>query len=110
MTMTLSEISSARPARRRILYLYSGEQNDTNLGFYYLRARYLSAGNGRFETADPMSTAEGPVSNRYIYASDRPTDLADPSGLWPTDTHNYIIEHALLLLAPPVLSLEDIRY
>jgi hypothetical protein len=24
------------------VYLYSGEQNDPNLGFYYLRARYLS--------------------------------------------------------------------
>src|SRR5439155_10958904 len=34
------------------VYLYSGEQSDPNLGFYYLRARYLNAGTGRFVNAD----------------------------------------------------------
>ena len=44
-------------------YLYSGEQFDANLGFYYLRARYLNPSSGRFwsmdsfagESADPIS-------------------------------------------------------
>ena len=29
-------------------YLFSGEQFDADLGFYYLRARYLNAVTGRF--------------------------------------------------------------
>ena len=33
-------------------YLYSGEQFDANLGFYYLRARYLNPESGMFWTMD----------------------------------------------------------
>jgi len=33
-------------------YLFTGEQYDPNAGFYYLRARYYDAGNGRFTNAD----------------------------------------------------------
>ncbi|MCS7090337.1 MAG: RHS repeat-associated core domain-containing protein [Verrucomicrobiota bacterium] len=32
------------------VYLYCGEQFDPHLGFYYLRARYLHPGTGRFWT------------------------------------------------------------
>lgn len=89
------------------VYLYSGEQNDPNLGFYYLRARYFSTSRGRFLTQDSVRpNPQEPMSiNRFMFAFDRPTDLADPSGLWPTDTHNFILESAFELFLPP----DDIR-
>jgi RHS repeat-associated protein len=34
------------------VYLYSGEQNDGNLGLYYLRARYYDQLTGRFRSGD----------------------------------------------------------
>ncbi|MGH9762798.1 MAG: hypothetical protein ACREAC_18400, partial [Blastocatellia bacterium] len=34
------------------VYLYSGEQFDPDLGFYYQRARYLNMASGRFWTSD----------------------------------------------------------
>ena len=66
------------------LYLYSGEQNDPNLGLYYLRARYLATGVGRFWVAD---TFEGSVSlpkslHGYAYVEDDPVNNQDPSGRW----------------------------
>jgi RHS repeat-associated protein len=36
-------------------YLYSGEQFDANLGFYYLRARYMNPSTGRFLVMDPLA-------------------------------------------------------
>src|SRR5208283_1868208 len=37
------------------VYLYRGEQYDSDLGFYYLRARYFNPMTGRFLTKDPVS-------------------------------------------------------
>lgn len=64
------------------VYLYSGEQNDPNLGLYYLRARYLSQSSGRFWTMDTSpGYVEAPLSShKYIYAGDNPVDNLDPSG------------------------------
>ena len=75
------------------VYLYSGEQNDPNLGIYYLRARWLNANSGRFLTVDPLEPDEEiPEStNRYDYTFNRPTDLTDPSGKWPWYIHNQIL-------------------
>src|SRR5262249_19980601 len=36
------------------VYLFAGEQRDTNVGLDYLRARYLSVGAGRFTSHDPL--------------------------------------------------------
>jgi RHS repeat-associated protein len=63
-------------------YLYSGEQFDANLGFYYLRARYLNASGGRFWTGDSY---EGDVFDpkslhKYLYAEADPANRLDPSG------------------------------
>jgi RHS repeat-associated protein len=84
------------------VYLYSGEQSDPNLGLYYLRARYLNQLNGRFITTDPLPPVEDePLSiHRYAYAFNRPIDLHDPSGLWPTDIHNDILDRAFHDLQP----------
>jgi len=62
--------------------LYAGEEFDEDLGFYYLRARFLDTVKGRFHTQD---TFEGindePLSlNAYIYANSDPINNQDPFG------------------------------
>jgi fibro-slime domain-containing protein/RHS repeat-associated protein len=64
-------------------YLFMGEQFDANLGFYYLRARYMNPFNGRFVTRD---THEGSVFDpstlhRYLYVANDPVNKIDPSGM-----------------------------
>jgi RHS repeat-associated protein len=64
------------------VYLYRGEQYDTDLGLYYLRARYLSPLTGRFLTTDLAEGAiDDPVTlNRYLYADADPVNRMDPTG------------------------------
>jgi RHS repeat-associated protein len=63
-------------------YLYSGEQFDPNVGFYYLRARYMNPSTGRFQTMDEFEGLKfDPLSlHKYTYANADPVDLVDPSG------------------------------
>ncbi|MBC2711713.1 MAG: cadherin-like domain-containing protein [Desulfosarcina sp.] len=63
-------------------YLYTGEQYDPNVGFYYLRARYYDENTGRFVTHDPvLGNQFEPVSlHRYLYANVNPVMYFDPSG------------------------------
>lgn len=63
-------------------YLYSGEQFDANLGFYYLRARYMNAASGRFWTIDSFEGRDSvPLSlHKYLYTLGDPVNNIDPSG------------------------------
>ena|GEM_PF-6317430 len=63
-------------------YLYAGEQFDANLGFYYLRARYMNPSNGRFHSMDSYEgSAFEPVTlHKYLYANANPENNIDPSG------------------------------
>ncbi len=63
-------------------YLYSGEQFDANLGFYYLRARYINPESGRFWTVDGFDghITESKSLHKYTYADSNPTNRVDPSG------------------------------
>jgi RHS repeat-associated protein len=63
-------------------FLYCGERWDANLGFYYLRARYMNPGTGRFWTMDEMNKgrAAGLSLHRYLYALATPVNDQDPSG------------------------------
>ncbi len=63
-------------------YLFTGEQRDPNLGFYYLRARYLNPGTGRFWTRDTYagSIFDPPSLHRYTYVHNDPVNGTDPSG------------------------------
>ncbi len=63
-------------------YLYTGQQYDPNLGFYYLRARYYQPENGRFISMDPfMGHIHDPISlHKYLYAHNNPVNLYDPTG------------------------------
>ena len=63
-------------------YLYRGEQYDSDLGLYYLRARYYNPATGRFVERDPL---DGYINvpatlHKYLYASGNPVNRIDPSG------------------------------
>ena len=63
-------------------YLYTGQQWDSDLGRYYLRARYYDAGRGRFATLDPADgSLANPISlNKYLYGNADPVTFIDPTG------------------------------
>ena len=63
-------------------YLYRGEQFDSDLGLYYLRARYYNPSTGRFLSRDPE---DGKIKisatlHKYLYASGDPVNRIDPTG------------------------------
>ncbi|MCA9405380.1 MAG: hypothetical protein KC684_02500 [Candidatus Omnitrophica bacterium] len=63
-------------------YLFTGEQYDPNIGFYYLRARYYMPQQGRFLTMDtwPGSVYDPPSLHKYLYTHADPVNNIDPSG------------------------------
>jgi RHS repeat-associated protein len=63
-------------------YLYCGEQYDSDLGLYCLRARYHNPDTGRFWTQDSYEGfGEDPMSlHKYTYGSNNPANACDPSG------------------------------
>jgi RHS repeat-associated protein len=77
-------------------YLYRGEQYDSDLGLYYLRARYYNPTTGRFLSRDPndpqpidpdhqLYDAEvAPIDlkalHKYLYAGGDPVNTIDPRG------------------------------
>jgi RHS repeat-associated protein len=69
-------------------YLYRGEQYDSDLGLYYLRARYYNPSTGRFLSRDPENgKAKFPASlHKYLYAGGDPVNRIDPCGRdWVSD-------------------------
>ncbi len=63
-------------------YLFAGEQFDSVLDQYYLRARYYSQGTGRFTQQDTyLGNNSDPVSlHKYLYANADPVMYTDPTG------------------------------
>jgi RHS repeat-associated protein len=63
-------------------YLYRGEQYDSDLGLYYLRARYYNPNTGRFLSRDPLEgdPADPQSLHKYLYAGGDPVNRIDPSG------------------------------
>lgn len=62
--------------------MYRGEQFDSDLGLYYLRARYYNPTTGRFMSRDPEDGKPiDPTSlHKYLYAGGDPVNGLDPSG------------------------------
>jgi RHS repeat-associated protein len=72
-----------------IPYLYRGEQFDSDLGLYYLRARYYNPATGRFTSRDPYEPKiQGPDRtpidprelHKYLYTGGDPINWIDPRG------------------------------
>jgi len=63
-------------------FLYSGEQYDSALGFYYLRARYYNPATGRFLSRDPEegTPVDPKTLHAYLYAGGDPVNSEDPTG------------------------------
>ncbi|MFK7973700.1 MAG: RHS repeat domain-containing protein, partial [Rickettsiaceae bacterium] len=63
-------------------YLFTGEQYDNNVGFYYLRARFYNPSNGRFVNMDTYAgRMHEPVTlHKYMYTHADPVNNIDPSG------------------------------
>jgi RHS repeat-associated protein len=68
------------PSSSAFPYLFTGRDYDSAAGLQYNRARYYSPPFGRFVSEDPIGIFGG-SANGYLYASDAPTVLSDPSGL-----------------------------
>jgi RHS repeat-associated protein len=63
-------------------YLYRGEQFDSDLGLYYLRARYYNPGTGRFLSRDPEEgkAIDPKTLHKYLYVGANPIRFIDPTG------------------------------
>jgi len=72
------------PANAATALLYCGEQYDSHLSQYYLRARYYDPANGRFNQMDDFdgSNSDPQSLHKYLYASCDPIMQSDPSGLF----------------------------
>ncbi|MBI5282180.1 MAG: RHS repeat-associated core domain-containing protein [Candidatus Solibacter usitatus] len=75
---------------------FTGKERDAETGLDNFLARYYSAAQGRFTSADPTVITRdvtNPQSwNKYSYAFNRPTVLVDPDGRWPGWYHHQLIE------------------
>jgi RHS repeat-associated protein len=73
-------------------YLYRGEQYDSDLGLYYLRARYYNPLTGRFMGRDPWSgnQYDPKMLHKYLYVASNPVSYVDPRG---TDLFEYAMEN-----------------
>ena len=72
-------------ATREVLWnpsFYRGEQYDSDLALYYLRARYYNPATGRFMSRDPEDghAADPKTLHKYLYAGGDPENLFDPTG------------------------------
>ena len=74
-TRAISEVSPS-PS------LYRAEQYDSDLGLYYLRARYYNPYTGRFLSRDPEdgNTRDPASLHKYLYADGDPVNRRDPMG------------------------------
>ena len=66
---------------------YRGEQYDSDLGLYFLRARYYNPNTGRFMSRDPEDgIPTDPRSlHKYLYAGGDPVNAMDPTGRFLTE-------------------------
>ncbi|MDV6032260.1 MAG: hypothetical protein F9B45_19665 [Phycisphaera sp. RhM] len=66
------------------IFLFAGEQRDSETGLAYLRARYINRTDARFASRDTFSgSLSNPITlHRYVYANANPLRYVDPTGLF----------------------------
>ncbi|MBW1933765.1 MAG: RHS repeat-associated core domain-containing protein, partial [Deltaproteobacteria bacterium] len=66
------------------MFRFTGQQYDSEIGQYYLRARMYHPDLTRFTARDPVfGTFKQPLTlHRYLYCRNTPTNMVDPSGLY----------------------------
>jgi len=101
--MTTAAICATSEVRINPSY-YRGEQYDSDLGLYYLRARYYNPATGRFMSRDPLDgSAKDPASlHKYLYADGDPVNGWDPTGR--AAAFGYVVRVAKFLLKVPTLT------
>jgi RHS repeat-associated protein len=84
--------------------IYRGEQYDSDLGLYYLRARYYNPITGRFMSRDPLDGYHfNPKTlHKYLYAGGDPVNAVDPTGR--EELADYAIRISTTLKATVVLN------
>jgi RHS repeat-associated protein len=79
-------------------FLYCGEQYDSDLGLYYLRARYYNPLTGRFMSRDsfepklrnPNGTPLNPKElHKYLYTGGDPVNWIDPRGMEELEEYSF---------------------
>jgi RHS repeat-associated protein len=88
--MTIAAISAAREVSCSTS-LNRGEQYDSDLGLYYLRARYYNPSTGRFMSRDPNDghTWDSENLHKYLYAGGDPVNRIDSTG---RDYMEYVVK------------------
>jgi RHS repeat-associated protein len=81
--------------------LYSGEQFDSGLKQYYMRARYYDQAVGRFSSFDSFQgdIADPATLHKFLYTGDDPVDGIDPSGFTSILEQNAVDGIQIKLLA-----------
>lgn len=67
------------PSELSTNHLFTGEYYDSNLDYYYLRARYYDPGIGRFASHDSMEDHNNRL-HKYTYCANSPVGQIDLSG------------------------------
>jgi len=75
-----------------------GQYEDRETGLHHNNLRTYVPPIGRYREPDPFGQGGG--LNLYAYVGNDPISQIDPYGLWTTDIHNYLIDHAFPNLAP----------
>jgi RHS repeat-associated protein len=88
------------PALSTNEYRYIGEQYDSHVSMYYLRARYYDPGIGRFSTPDPLlrQAAMTLLDHHYVYSENSPIVYADPTGLNPYNIAGIMLAGVLVAM------------
>src|SRR5580700_3871512 len=83
---------------------YRGEQYDSDLGLYYLRARYYNPLTGRFMSRDPDNhdVTNPNALHKYLYANGDPINALDPSGKGDEFLDYVGLAFTFAVIAPPI--------
>ena len=83
--------------------LYRGEQYDSDLGLYYLRARWYNPATGRFMSRDPNEGQSiiPATLHKYLYAAGDPINRVDPSGKDDYEEYDFLSSRSEEVLSEP---------